>query len=125
MLASLGALDRPEAAEMRTPPFVNELMRHAWPGNVRELRNYVERCLALRQRLPIVDEAPAGDSDDDGPIDVSVPLSVARTEHIRRFERRYLQELLRRHDNNVTAAAKAAGLERSHVYRLLWRSGLR
>ena len=41
------------------------------------------------------------------------------------FEHAYLTDLLARHDGNVTAAARAAGIDRIHLYRLLWRNGLR
>jgi len=41
------------------------------------------------------------------------------------FERRYLEELLRQHDNRVSAAARAAGVDRIYFYRLLWKHGLR
>jgi transcriptional regulator of acetoin/glycerol metabolism len=41
------------------------------------------------------------------------------------FEHAYLQDLLARHDGNVSAAARAAGVDRIHLYRLLWRNGLR
>jgi DNA-binding NtrC family response regulator len=112
---------------MTSPTQLAELARHAWPGNVRELRNYVERCLALRQPLPLEpDPREEGRAVADEPhADVDRPLSVARNECLLRFERRYLAELLRRHDNNVTQVARAAGVERSHLYRLLWRAGLR
>ena len=41
------------------------------------------------------------------------------------FERRYLTELLKQHDDNVTLAARAAAVDRIHFYRLLWKHGLR
>jgi two-component system response regulator GlrR len=41
------------------------------------------------------------------------------------FERRYLEELLRLHENRVSAAARAAGVDRIYFYRLLWKHGLR
>jgi DNA-binding NtrC family response regulator len=125
ILGGLDGAQRPEAAPLRAPAFLEELGRHRWPGNVRELRNYVERCLALGQHMPLAeaDDAPA--NDDDFAVDIDKPLAEARNELILRFERRYLAELLERHGNNVSAVARAAGLERSHVYRLLWRSGLR
>jgi two-component system response regulator GlrR len=127
LLEVLGAVDRPEARPLRTEAFVNEVARHAWPGNVRELRNYVERCLAMREQPPppeleTLDPPPGG----DGPaLDISRPLKVAREAWIAEFERRYLTELLRHHDDNVTVAARAAGVDRIHFYRLLWKHGLR
>jgi DNA-binding NtrC family response regulator len=100
ILDRLGARGRPEAAPLGTPEVLAELARHAWPGNVRELRNFVERSLALRAQPPLV----GGDAP---------------------FERVYLERLLARHDDNVSAAARAAGLDRLKLYRLLWRHGLR
>jgi DNA-binding NtrC family response regulator len=44
---------------------------------------------------------------------------------VRDFERRYLEQLLREHDDNVAAAARAAGIHRVHLHRLLARAGLR
>jgi len=54
-----------------------------------------------------------------------LPLKAARDQWNSIFELRYLEELLRRHSDNVTAAAKAAGVNRVHLYRLLWKHGLR
>jgi DNA-binding NtrC family response regulator len=84
-----------------------------WPGNVRELRNAVERVLALGTA-----EAP-GQSVAEQPSFIE-----ARDNALERFERDYLQALLKQHDGQVTAAAKDAKLARSHFYRLLERHGL-
>ena len=124
-LASLGAAGRPEADALRAPEFLADLSRHGWPGNVRELRNYLERCLALRERSPL----GAGDGDGvapgGAPIAADRPLREARELWARYHEHRYLTEVLRANGDNVTAAARAAGVDRIHFYRLLWRHGLR
>jgi transcriptional regulator of acetoin/glycerol metabolism len=39
-------------------------------------------------------------------------------------EREYVRLLLERHQGNVTAAAQAAGLARTYVYRLIKKHGL-
>jgi two-component system, NtrC family, response regulator GlrR len=122
ILASQDMSDRPEAALVRTPAFLADLSRHPWPGNVRELRNYLERCLVLHEQTPI---APVNADDGVPVVDTTQPLKVARERWTRAFERRYLEEILRRHDDNVTAAARAAGIDRIYFYRLLWRHGLR
>jgi DNA-binding NtrC family response regulator len=54
-----------------------------------------------------------------------VPLRRAREQWLDHFERRYLAELLQAHGDNVTAAARAAAIDRVHLYRLLSRYGLR
>jgi DNA-binding NtrC family response regulator len=121
---SLGADDTLDGvgALFHKPEFLAELAAHSWPGNVRELRNHLERCLALAAPAPF-DEAPL----PAGAIVVNsrVPLKQAREAWVNAFERRYLEEVLARCDNNVTAAARAAGVERVHMYRLLWRHGLK
>jgi DNA-binding NtrC family response regulator len=87
---------------------------------VRELRNYLERAVALHDLEPQSDEPAPAD-----PIGLDRPLKVARDECVRRFERLYLEGLLERHAGNVTAAARAAGVDRVHLYRLLWRHRLK
>jgi transcriptional regulator with PAS, ATPase and Fis domain len=121
ILTSLGA-SGPEADAIRSIASIAELARHRWSGNVRELRNYVERCLALRERVPL-----DGSSTDDAVTlpDFDQPLKVARDRWSRTLERRYIEEMLRRHDGNVSAAARAAAVDRMHFYRMLWRHGLR
>jgi two-component system, NtrC family, response regulator GlrR len=120
-LAGAGATDE-DACELRSPQFVASLERHGWPDNVRELRAYVDRCLALRTRVPI---APVERSAADDQPAFDVPLRIARERWSRDFERRYVTELLERSSGNVTAAARAAGVDRMYFYRLLWRHGLK
>jgi two-component system, NtrC family, response regulator GlrR len=110
-----------ELRSLRTPEFLAELARHHWPGNVRELRNFIERCLALREiELPRASEGPASDRLPD----YDLPLKQARERWTRALERRYVEELLSRHERNVAAAARAAGVDRAYFYRLVWRYGL-
>jgi DNA-binding NtrC family response regulator len=121
-LTTLAAADEEAAALLRSAGFQDELRHHSWPGNVRELRNYLERCLALHEHAPLVSEPAA---ETDAPIDLSRPLREVREAAARRVEHRYVVEVLRRHDGNVTAAARAAGVDRIHFYRILARQGLR
>jgi two-component system, NtrC family, response regulator GlrR len=122
ILAALG-MGRSEAGRaLLDDKSLAELSRHPWPGNVRELRNHVERALALRAPPPL--DAPA----ELPPLpftDGALPLRQAREGCVRVFEQQYLERLLRRHKNNVAAAARAAGIDRVHLHRLLSRSGLR
>jgi transcriptional regulator with GAF, ATPase, and Fis domain len=119
----------PEAAkELAGPKLAAELARHCWPGNVRELRNYLERCLAMRRPVTIDPDAAEVGAPDAAVVrlaDPSLPLKLARERWSRAFERRYLEECLRRNGGNVAAAARAAEVDRMHFYRLLWRHGLR
>ncbi len=122
LLDGLGARQRPEAEALRTREFIQELTRHGWPGNVRELRNHLERCLVLRDQAPIVADAPEPTPDS---INLRGSLKGERERWNRLFERRYLEGVLAMHDGNVSAAARAAGVDRMHFHRLLRRCGLR
>jgi transcriptional regulator with PAS, ATPase and Fis domain len=122
IIDQLHAAAHPLVATLRTPGFREAIAAHAWPGNVRELRNYVERCLVLRAPVPpmtstvTTDPAPAGEVES---------LELARERWSRVFEHAYLTDLLARHAGNVAAAARAADVDRVHLYRLLWRNGLK
>jgi DNA-binding NtrC family response regulator len=120
LLRKLGALHTPEAAELLSPKGIESLCKHHWPGNVRELRNYVERYLAMGSA------APLEISDSDVPqLNADLALSEARERWTRVFERRYLQQVLEEHGGNVSAAARHAGVNRVHFYRLMSKTGLR
>ena len=125
----IGPLDEQAAMVLRSPPFLQQLSQHAWPGNIRELRNYLERCVALGDF-----SAPSGGTTTGGEgripspesaVTLGQPLREAREAWVSAFERRYLEELLRVHDNRVSVAARAAGVDRIYFYRLLWKHGLR
>ena len=100
---------------VRDPAWVAALLKHPWPGNVRELRNHVERAAGLGRFS----------NAQSSEVDVNIPLKEARNRWVQMFESRYLAELLRAHGGNVSAAARAAGIDRVHFYRLLGRAGLR
>ena len=111
---------------VREPAFLGALAEHTWPGNIRELRNYLERCLALHDFAP--PRSAGGSAPVPGPesaVNIGQPLREAREAWVSSFERRYLEELLKQHENRVSAAARAAGVDRIYFYRLLWKHGLR
>ena len=134
ILKQLNVGDLGVTASIRAREFIEMLASYRWPGNVRQLRNYLERRVALGELVP----PPGADSlapqtrvserppapDDLGMI-LEQPLKLARQEWNAAFELRYLKALLARHGQNVSAAANAAGVNRVHMYRLLWKHGLR
>jgi DNA-binding NtrC family response regulator len=119
LLPSLTA-DAAAAAKLKSPAFLSGLTKHAWPGNVRELRNHLERCLTLETEAP-------GEQARSGPlvVDITQPLRGERDRWVRILEKRYLEQLLAANGDNVSAAARAAGVDRVHLHRLLARHGLR
>ena len=116
-----------ETSRLLAAPFLAQLREHRWPGNVRELRNAIDRALALGPWEP---EPPATASEpactlSEPSIDLSRPFKEARDDWTATFERAYLAALLAEHGGNIRAAARAADIDRVHLYRLLARHGLR
>ncbi len=116
-----------EKVQLR-PETVAVMMKHQWPGNVRELRNVIERAVLLGDdpeqhtsaRPPT---AAAGDAPAPA-VDVSVPFKRAKQSVIDDFERRYVGELMQQHGYNLSAAARAAGVDRMTLHKIADRLGL-
>jgi DNA-binding NtrC family response regulator len=107
-------------------PNLERLAAHSWPGNVRELRNILEAALARAKALVRFSELPI-EIEGAPPVPAAAPdgsFQELKKEAVARFEREYLAELLRNHDGNVRRAARASGIERMQLKRLLRKHGL-
>jgi DNA-binding NtrC family response regulator len=105
--------------------FLARAQRHTWPGNVRELRNSVERAVLLPQHPGIAFETPPKkEGTGFAHIDLEIPFKTAKQQLVDEFDRRYLEALLEAHDGNISAAARAAGIERMSIYKMIRRLGL-
>jgi len=97
--------------------------RHSWPGNVRELRNAVEAAIVIGSPPNTTGELPAiTDGVAAGPLP---PYKDARARVVGDFEREYLTRLMAETAGNVSRAARAARMDRSHLIDLLHRHGLK
>jgi transcriptional regulator with PAS, ATPase and Fis domain len=121
ILARFGDDQLDNAHVLKSEKLVAEMAAHAWPGNVRELRNFVERFLALGESARLFD---SGRVEGAPNIDTKIPWRQAREQWLDYFERTYLGSLLEQHGGNVSAAARAAGIDRMHYHRMLKRRGL-
>lgn len=109
---------------------LDRLFAHHWPGNVRELRNVVDRALALRPKASCFSDLRfrvAGGAGPEDPLAVrtDLPFSEAKQAIVDAFEVAYLRDLIARWDGNVSAAARATGVDRKHLRTLLDKHGLR
>jgi two-component system response regulator AtoC len=102
------------------------LVRYSWPGNVRELQNVVERVVSLVYGRTIrVDDLPEylledKNSVDEGSQDLNeLTLREARQHWMETFEKKYLIELLKRYNGNISRVARKAGVHRMTIYRML------
>ncbi len=106
---------------------IEALKQYAWPGNIRELRNVVERLLlfadtevdaeAVRRALP----AGKGTAVTGNGIDT---LSGPLAERVLAFERLQVLAELERSGKHIAPAARALGLERSHLYKKCQQLGI-
>jgi len=102
-----------------------------WPGNVRELRNFIERTLIISggsadasawpAPLGVAPAAapPPGALPAPNAVPLDRPFAELKAQTVAAFERAYLLGQLAQHGHNVSAAARAAGLDRMSFKRLL------
>jgi two-component system nitrogen regulation response regulator NtrX len=101
------------------------LQRYAWPGNARELRNVVERVLLLSGGETVVgDEIDLALPTPRNGESASDMASGTLAQRMETFEREVLLAELRRHHHHMTNAARALGLERSHLYKKCQQLGI-
>ncbi|EZP32251.1 sigma-54 dependent transcriptional regulator [Pseudomonas sp. RIT288] len=94
--------------------------KHDWPGNVRELANRVRRGLVLAEGRQI-------EARDLGLISqhsISTPMGTLE-DYKTRAERQALCDVLNRHSDNLSVAAKVLGVSRPTFYRLLHKHQIR
>lgn len=112
-----------------------ELARRPWFGNVRELRNFVARARVLGAEDALASHASQGGgaaaparAPESGeafpPVDPSEPFREIRARWIDHLEREYVGKLLGMHQGNVATVSKAAGLDRTYIYRLMRKHDL-
>ena len=96
------------------------MVNHPWPGNVRELANRVRRGLVLAEGRQI-------EAHDLGLESLPVFAGTMCTleEYKDRAERQALSEVLDRHGDNLSLAAKVLGVSRPTFYRLLHKHHIR
>jgi DNA-binding NtrC family response regulator len=132
------------------PEVFDLLQRRPWPGNVRELRNVVERMVILSGPTITVDDVPSdwlpqadatgevGESDGlTGVLTQSlgqdssfaVPLHETERVTLREFrdraETEFIRATLRSCEWNISRAAIALGLERTHLHKKMRAFGIR
>jgi DNA-binding NtrC family response regulator len=97
------------------PDAMNALRNYAWPGNIRELVNVLERAQILAEgNLITLDDLPEA-------MQVLPSAEVASTDplNLREMEYRAIRAALQQAKGNKVHAAKALGITRRALYRLI------
>jgi transcriptional regulator with PAS, ATPase and Fis domain len=93
------------------PSAINELQKYRWPGNIRELQHILERAVIMAEgkyinpRDFILDNKYSGEE------------TSVNTLNLEEVEKNTILKALRKHQYNVSAAAKDLGLGRTTMYR--------
>jgi two-component system, NtrC family, response regulator GlrR len=120
----------PAGAAALDAELLAEIGRRPWLGNVRELRNFVERAHALGAAEALALSSSPASTGSPAAAGAAAGVSLdglykeARERWLDHFEREYFRRLLEHHDRNVSEAARAAGVDRTYVYRMIRRHGL-
>ncbi|MDH5642345.1 MAG: sigma-54 dependent transcriptional regulator, partial [Nitrospira sp.] len=124
-------LDRHSAAARKrgmtlSPEAMTCLSDYEWPGNVRELENVLARAVILCQgeviepaylRLSSLKIQGNGDMSED-------PAGSVYYDALDRYSRKLIEEALSRSGWNQTKAAKALGIQRTYLTKLLRQKGI-
>ncbi len=98
------------------PAALEALVRYDWPGNVRELANVLERAQILAEEHVItLDDLPENLAASVAPV---APVSD-NPRSLREVERCHVQEVLKEEQGNKVHAARALGISRRALYRLI------
>jgi DNA-binding NtrC family response regulator len=99
-----------------TPEAMQALVRYDWPGNVRELANVLERAQILAEDYLItLDDLPENIVEES----TAVTNSGGDPRHLREVERRHILEVLRQENGNKVHTARALGISRRALYRMI------
>jgi two-component system nitrogen regulation response regulator NtrX len=110
--------------------------RYTWPGNIRELKNLVERLTILSRddeitlqevedNLPHSVYAVEGSQDGVAAEVSEVEGELSLKEAKEGFEKRYILSVLDSSEYNVSQAARVLKIERSNLYKLMKRLGIK
>lgn len=98
---------------------ISKLEKHTWPGNVRELQHSVERAVIM------------SDSNILEPSDFLLTQEIGDAEQVffddynlEEVEKLIIRKALKKHDGNISKAAKELGLTRASLYRRMDKYGL-
>ena len=97
---------------------LKKLAAYPWPGNVRELRHAIERAIILSDSNVLKPE--------DFLLSAAEPTTTGTFEslNLQEVEKQAIRQTLRKHNGNISHAARELGLTRAALYRRLEKYGM-
>ena len=97
------------------------MMAHDWPGNVRELENVIERAFVLCDKKVIgIEHLPDDLTAHRKPGSIASGIKEARN----LIDRQTIRTALEQNNFNRLAAARALGIHKSTLFRIVKRLGI-
>jgi DNA-binding NtrC family response regulator len=103
------------------------LIAYAWPGNIRELENAIEQAVALSFQAVLVPEDLPRDVREQGSSRFPAPAPedgqflFSDTPSLEEVKKRYVLQVLKQSQGNVSATARILNVDRRSLYRMLAR----
>ena len=98
------------------------LETYNWPGNIRQLINVIERAMILAENNCVeTDDLPREILEPTESTTSTVKRTVPTSQKLEDLERAHVIQVLRQNTGNKAKAARALGIHRRKLYRLLER----
>jgi two-component system nitrogen regulation response regulator NtrX len=105
-----------------TEDAIEALQNYAWLGNVRELKNTVERIVIMNNKTQIsATDLPLMSEESAPALSYRFPSFKEATDA---YQREFIQRKLAEAEGNISRAAEAMGVDRSHLYRRIKNLGI-
>jgi transcriptional regulator with GAF, ATPase, and Fis domain len=101
-----------------SPTAMQAMRRYAWPGNIRQLENRIKKAVVLA-------EGPLVTAEDLDLRQENLDPITTLTAAVEEFKERYIDEVLRRNNENRTKTARDLGVDARTVFRYLERKRAR
>lgn len=101
------------------PSTQKRLQKYSWPGNVRELQHAIERAVILSDNSTLLPEDFFFLANNQHAEDIE-----SESFNLETVERQIIQKAIKKHNGNISKAAKELGLTRASLYRRLEKHGL-
>jgi two-component system nitrogen regulation response regulator NtrX len=117
------SLDYAKKPKDFTAEAIDVLQNCAWLGNVRELRNTIERVVIMLEKQTVAaDDLPELNQKKETPAASFRFPSFKEANDA--YQREFILHKLAESDGNVSKAADAMGIDRSHLYRRMKNLGI-
>ncbi len=115
--------DNGKKLKIFTAEAIERLQNYLWSGNVRELRNTIERVVIMHGKQKVsADDLPELNQKNETPASTFRFPSFKEANDA--YQREFILHKLSEADGNVSKAADAMGVDRSHLYRRMKNLGI-